>query len=217
MVSTKARENEKTINIKKLNHLGLVFEPSLNLEHYSSQIGLQYKRWVNPNSAIRVSASRGTYSSSTSNSIYEIKNDTAYYVQKFTNIPMYTASLGVEYQKQLYKIIYLYGAADVSVTHGTGYTSEIHSKTYFDTDGNKNHGYIDGPIKNSSSRRTAIYTMPSVGFKLLFKRISAGMEIATLQIGTTQVSSSKLYKNSYTIFDIDYRHFRQRFFLNYRF
>lgn len=199
----------------RANELGLVVEQQLRSVNDVTNfaLGIQYKHWTSQNLGVRASA---LYVNSKKDmQAYDFRRataDTVIEYRKVRNLNIVQVGAGVEAQRQFYKSIYFFAAAELRVGYGTGGTDTQTVKRF-------NDGYRiitqDGTAGRGSE--LSVFHMgfvPSVGVKVQFSRISCGLELFNNFITATALKEPGY---STANFDVNFGDISQRFFLYYRF
>ena len=215
-LSSIAQDTTTVFPSHKKNGVGFIAEPTYYNPNDQSGIGIQYKRWVRHNRAIRINATKNNWYSYGNYEPVNIAGNVLYEQNRSTSIDMYSLGLGVEIHKQFYRKVYLYAAMEILGSYGTGSYYNGKKSTEYLPDGTQLITYsLFNPTYPVS--RFTLSTVPFIGVKFLFKRISIGTELSAIQTGIVSMKYSLPIDISNTYFDVTMGQFRQRFYVNFRF
>lgn len=215
--TTQAQEMQETGEPKERKHaIGLQFATPFGNASDEELVGIQYKRWIRPNRAIRVSAMYGMWEVTNPRRVTNVIRDTAFESYTRDYADMFYLNAGIEMHKHFYKKAYLYAAIDLRGGYGSGYSQENLVKNYPETGGYTRSIFISSNTTYDLTRFRVDAT-PFIGVKLLFNRIAFGTEISAISTGFTSVTTRNPRSQSVSLFDLDAGQFRQRMFINFRF
>lgn len=180
-------------------------------------ISLQYKRWVRPNRAVRISAGFGKYDNMINKGVTNFVADTAIETLALNTVDMFYVNAGIEMHKQFYKRMYMYAAIDLRAGYGSG-TVQHAEKRHYSVGGvtYKEESYLPFTTTFDLTRFT-IDATPYVGVKVLFNRVAFGTEISALRTGFISQKTTDPTEESMGIVDMNAGLLRQRIFINFRF
>lgn len=214
-----AQTTEATIPAQpeRNNEIGIFSNSVINTDATNTLMmtGLQYKRWVKPNTAYRTLVSYARYSTfDTRPSTRPAANDTVFTVFSNSTVNMAFLGAGVEMQRHFYKKVYLFAALELRGGTGRGEIEETEASQYRDA-GSRQYMTADmRPLTTSNVNMTYVGFVPTIGAKLQFNRVAFGAEIAPLEMA---YKSTTAYGNTNSTFDFNLGTFSNRFFFNFRF
>jgi hypothetical protein len=172
--------------------------------------GIQYKRWHNQRVGFRAIAAYGTYST-VGPKRYHTASDTTYIAQEYYNISLPLLGLGVEAQRQFYKRVSLFAALELSGGYGSG----LSDTSILWTAGVNNNPsqYISRPFALKNVNLTLVGLTASLGAKLQWSRIVAGIEVLPVRFQYAKISGDVSHGG---LLDISLWGMSHRIFLNYR-
>lgn len=213
IVNANAQENPNVDTFK--NSLGLQAGFGFNDRQDDGLIGVQYKRWVRPNRALRLSAMYGRWNNFTNKEFNRRSGDTVFSNRYDESIDMFYLNVGIEMHKHFYKNVYLYAAIDLRGGYGTGTGNGTTEALIYNGPTPATEPiaeYSIGPSYNMS--RFIIDSSPFVGVKFMFRRIAFGTEISAIYCGLESQTSNNVTTST---FNMDAGFLRQRMFVNFRF
>jgi hypothetical protein len=203
---------------QRANEIGL-FGQAVATGGYNSALsiaGVQYKKWLRPNTGIRAILAHGNYYSSlhTPTNI-SISGDTIINENLRTRVNMVFLGGGIEAQRHFYKRVYLFAGLELKGGYGSGYTDTLYEKQYKES-GHSTYTKDILDIRSGTPNVNMTYLgfSPSIGAKLQWNRLVIGAEIFPAEMSVTFTNTSGLQTSSS---DFNMGDLKQRIFIHYRF
>lgn len=211
---TEPVEQTKPVKERK-NEIGLFGQTSNGFDNDLTMAGVQYKKWVRPNMAIRALIAHGAHHSyDHSPGLINIIGDTVLTKNLNSRVNMVFIGGGVEAQRHFYKKIYLFAGLELRAGYGSGYMDTLYSKQYKEQGSSRYTTSVDG-IRSSTPNINMTYVgfSPSIGAKFQWSRITLGAEIFP---GEMAFNSRNVSGTTTSLMDLN-TDLRQRVFLHFRF
>ncbi len=179
-----------------------------------NMLGIQYSHWKNERVGYRIMAGYGNHYSAGDIFRKTVNIDTFIDMRTRRVADLVKVGAAAQIQRKFYKRVYLFAAVELNVGYGKGKQDTLVDKTYMTSNYTyENSGdYFGRPASDLTMWHASL--LPSVGAKLVFKRITAGVEFFGIN---ATYSTMKVNNKSNGLFDFDMGNLAQRFFLHYRF
>lgn len=207
-----------TVPNDRKNEIGIFTHNSMgNTSTNSTEVnmmGVQYSRWKNERVGYRIMAAYGNNYAIGDVFRKTVNVDTFIDMRTRRVVDMLKIGGAAQIQRKFYKRVYLFAAVELNAGYGKGQQDTLIDKTYMTSSYHyENSGDIFGrPALDATMWHISL--LPTVGAKLVFSRITAGVEFYGVD---ATFSSVKVNKQSQGIFNFDIGNVAQRIFLNYRF
>ncbi|HRP88821.1 MAG TPA: hypothetical protein PKX92_02155 [Edaphocola sp.] len=170
--------------MNKKNEIGIYGEVLNNTLRSDEEaaIGIQYKYWLKPNTALRFSAGYGLFERLEEKRILEIISEDSIEMgyANFKNNYI-KLSAGLEWQKKLINNIYFYHSLDLSATYGWG---KRNTYSIIQDSNNFNNYYIsDNYDLSVPNYRHFVFLNYSIGIKKVYRNLVFGVESNILGLG----------------------------------
>jgi hypothetical protein len=177
-----------------------------------NMIGVQFKTYKNERKAFRFMAAYGNYHSF-NNNVIAVGSDSVTEVHSLTKVDLPIIGVGVEMQRHFWRKVYLFAGVELRGGYGKGSLDTMISSRPRSVQG---PGNISGsPFIPQDVSLTYIAASPSIGAKIVGKRIGVGVELMPVNLSFRNVS----YEKGPSSDNIDFNAaiFQQRLFVYYRF
>lgn len=213
-----AQEAPKADTFK--NSFGLQFGMGFGHTADEELIGIQYKRWVKPNRALRFSLMYKPWTDFSERDITHVSGDTVFSNYYLDDVDMVYLNAGIEMHKHFYKNVYLYAAIDLRGGYGSG-TQQVYSEgRVYSQGGTTDKDPVFGNLPPGATHKVSRFIIdatPYIGVKFMFRRIAFGTEISAISSGIESYTTLRSAQASSTIFNMEAGLLRQRAFVNFRF
>eukprot|EP01136_Pigoraptor_vietnamica_P019384 Opistho-1_new@414 len=208
--ATAQNDRKNEIGIFMHNAMGSASINSTDVD----MMGIQYSRWKNERIGYRIMAAHGNNYAIGDVFRKTVNVDTFIDMRTRRVVVMLKIGAAAQIQRKFYKRVYLFAAVELNVGYGKGKQDTLIDKTYMTSSYHyENSGDIFGrPASDVKMWHVSLW--PTVGAKLVFSRIAAGVEFFGVD---ATFSSVTVNKRSQGLFDFDMGNVGQRLFFNYRF
>jgi len=208
--ATAQNDRKNEIGIFMHNYMGHASTNNTDV----SMMGVQYSRWKNERVGYRIMAAYGNNYAIGDVFRKTVNIDTFIDMRTRRVVDMLKIGGAAQIQRKFYKRVYLFAAVELNVGYGKGQQDTLIDKTYMTSSYHyENSGDIFGrPAADVKMWHVSL--LPTVGAKLVFSRITAGVEFYGID---ATFSSVTVNNRSQGLFDFDMGNIGQRLFLNYRF
>lgn len=207
----------------KTKEIGLFVELGMDNSAASNGLyGVQFKKETKPNKSIRLQLMYQQKSFRSEPYEYSFVKDTMKTTQTTQKSNGFYGGFGIEQQRQFYKRVFLYASIDARL----GYSKSVFYKTIKSSSVDTLNGvYSTNPYSSYSipeklsdwkASRYSFDILPSIGSKLIFQKLTLGVETG-LNISNSYLSQSGSMLKKYSIYDLNISYMQFRAYINYRF